>query len=72
MKVIRNGNVEEMKDCQMTVASIFEKKDWYDILNWMEMLNIEAFEDYNLSDVSTNSMITKEYILEQIDECKVV
>ena len=69
MKVIRtNGEVDEMKDCEMTVATAFEKKDWYDVLNWMELVEIKAFEDYNLIGVSTNLMITKEYVLEQIEE----
>ncbi len=69
MKVIKtNGEVGEMKDCQMTVSTAFEKNDWYDVLNWMELVEIIAFEDYNLKGVSSNPMITKEYVLEQIEE----
>lgn len=68
MRVIKkNGEREEMENCRLTVSTIESKAGWEDLLLFMELSGIEAFEDYTLTDVSANPMISREYVKNQIE-----
>ena len=64
--IMKDGREEEMKGNNLTVADIKSKREWEDLLFFMDQTGIEAFEDFTLAGVSANSMISRGYVEDQI------